>query len=151
MHNNILSNEKNVNMILQNLTKFKNYCIDELKIIINKTYENNLINYSIDLYGSFITGLMIEASDIDIKIKLYDITKEEFNKNFNQLHQNLIKEKKFEKITPISTASVQVIKLIISIKKFLKKKMEMEMEIEKLKQQIFFKKIIFLIKMNLLK
>ena len=143
LHNSILKNEKKVNIILQNLNIYKNYAIEEIKKMINKTYENNYINYSIDIYGSYTTGLMIEASDIDIKIKLCCIKKEEFNKYFTSLYQYLISEKKFEKINPISTASVPVIKLIIDIEKFIQNKLELKSEFNKFKQQNFFKNYIF--------
>ena len=142
LHNSILKNEKKVNIILQHLTKFKNYCIDEIKQMINKTYETNSINYFIDLYGSYTTDLMIEASDIDIKIKLYNIKKDEFDKYFMDLYQYLNSEKKFEKIIPISTASVPVIKLIIDIEKFLTKE-DLKNEFLQLKQENFFKNYIF--------
>ena len=143
LHNNILKNEKNVNIILQHLTKYKNYCINEIKKLINKTYENKVINYSIDLYGSYTTGLMIEASDIDIKIKLYNLKKDEFNIYFNNLDQTLNLENKFEKIIPISTASVPVIKLIIDIEKFIKNNGDLGQDFFKLKNQNFFKNYFF--------
>ena len=143
LHNNILKNEKKVNIILQHLSIYKNYCIDEIKKIINKTYENNFINYSVDLYGSYTTGLMIEASDIDIRIKLSYIVKDEFIKYFNNLYEKLISIKKFEKIIPISTASVPVIKLIIDIEKMVNNDEKLSSEFSKFKQQNFFKNYIF--------
>ena len=143
LHNSILKNEKKVNMILQHLSIYKNYVIEEIKQIINKTYENNFINYSIDMYGSYTTGLMIEASDVDINVKLCCIKKEEFSNYFTSLYEKLISEKKFEKIIPISTASVPVIKLIIDIEKFIKNKDNLESEFNKFKQQNFFKNYIF--------
>ena len=143
LHNSILKNEKKVNMILQHLSIYKNYVIQEIKQIINKTYENNFINYSIDMYGSYTTGLMIEASDVDINVKLCCIKKEEFSNYFTSLYEKLISEKKFEKIIPISTASVPVIKLIIDIEKFIKNKNDLESEFNKFKQQNFFKNYIF--------
>ena len=143
LHNNILKNEKKVSIILQYLTKYKNFIIEEIKKIISKTYDNTYINYSLDLYGSFTTGLMIEASDIDIRIKFCDIQKDEFNNYFTSLHQNLISLKKFEKIIPIRTASVPVIKLIIDIEKFVKENEDLLTDFEKFKQQNFFKNFIF--------
>ena len=143
LHNSILKNEKKVNMILQHLSIYKNYVIEEIKQMINNTYENNYINYSIDMYGSYTTGLMIEASDIDIKIKLCCIKKEEFSAYFTSLYKKLISENKFEKIIPISTASVPVIKLIIDIEKFIKNKKDLQSEFSKFKQQNFFKNYIF--------
>ena len=143
LHNSILKNEKKVNMTLQYLTKYKNYCIEEIKQIINKTYQKNFINYYIDLYGSYMTDLMIEASDIDIKIKLLNIKKAQFTDYFTILYENLIAQKKYEKIIPISTASVPVIKLIVDISKLVEKKEELKTEFNELKQMNLFKNYIF--------
>ena len=143
LHNNILKNEIKVNNILQFLTKYKNFCIEEIKKIITKTYNNNLFNYSIDLYGSFITGLMIEASDIDIRIKINDCSKKDLDKYFFTLYDKLEEEKKFENINPISTASVPVIKLILNIEKFICGEKELEKDFIKFKQLPLFKNYLF--------
>ena len=152
LHNNILKNEKKVGIILQFLTKYKNYCIEKIKKIIIQTYDNidnnnknnnNFFNYSIDLYGSYTTNLMIEASDIDIKIKMSNLKKEEFNHYFMSLYNKLNDEKKFEKIIPISTASVPVIKLIIDLDKYLEDNKDLSEDFIKFKQQNFFKNYIF--------
>jgi len=42
--------------------KFKDYCIKEIKRLIEETSTFSK-DYSIDVYGSYATGLMIEASD----------------------------------------------------------------------------------------
>ena len=143
LHNNILKNELKVNNILQFLSKFKNYCIEEVKKIIIKTYDNNLFNYSIDLYGSFKTGLMIEASDIDIRIKINGCQKKDFEKYFNILENKFEEEKKFESITPIITASVPVIKLILNIDKFIADEKSLEKDFSKFKQLTIFKNYLF--------
>ena len=70
------------------------------------------------MYGSFATGLSIEASDIDIKIRLITDGKENLEKFFHKLLGELVKEKKYESIVPISTASVPVIKLVINLDKY---------------------------------
>ena len=143
LHNNILKNDKKVDNILQLLKNIKNYCIEEIKKIINKAYDDIVNNYSIDLYGSFITGLMIEASDIDIKIKIHDIKKKEFEKYFFILSNKLKEENKFETITPISTASVPVIKLVINNEKFIEGEKDLEKDFTKLKQLNSFKNYLF--------
>jgi len=143
LHNNILKNELKVNNILQFLSKFKNYCIEEVKKIIIKAYDNNLFNYSIDLYGSFKTGLMIEASDIDIRIKINGCQKKDFEKYFNILENKFEEEKKFESITPIITASVPVIKLILNIDKFISNEKSLEKDFSKFKQLTIFKNYLF--------
>ena len=119
MHNNILKNDKKVDNIQHSLTNIKNYCIEEIKNIIKIAYDDIRNNYSIDLYGSFTTGLMIKASDIDIRIKIKDCKKKDFEKYFFILLNKLKDENKFDNIIPISTASVPVMKLLINIEKFI--------------------------------
>ena len=143
LHNSILKNEIKVDNILEYLIKYKNYCVDEIKKIIINTYNNNLYNYSIELYGSFITGLMIEASDIDIKIKINDLSKKDFEKYFFILNQKLEEEKKFEVINPIITAKVPIIKLIINTEKFINNEEELEKNFIKFKQSNEFKNYLF--------
>ena len=143
LHNCILKNEKKVNNILQLLIKYKNYCIEEIKKLIKKTYDDLIYDYSIGLYGSFITGLMIEASDIDIRIKVNNCKNTDFEKYFFTLYKKLEEEKKFETITPISTASVPVIKLVINIDKFIANQKELETEFSRFKQLARFKNYLF--------
>ena len=130
-------------IILNSLTNIKNYCIEEIKNIIKITYDDIRNNFSIDLYGSFTTGLMIEASDIDIRIKINDCKKKDFEKYFFILHNKLKDENKFENIIPISTASVPVIKLLINIEKFIIGKKDLEKDFIKFKQLTLFKNYIF--------
>ena len=143
LHNSILKNEKKVNNILQLLIKYKNYCVEEIKKLIKKTYDDLIYDYSIGLYGSFITGLMIEASDIDIRIKINNCKNPDFEKYFFTLYNKLEEEKKFETITPISTASIPVIKLVINIEKFIANQNELEIEFNRFKQLARFKNYLF--------
>ena len=143
LHNNILKNKIKVDNILENLSKYKNYCIEKIKKIIINTYNNDLNNYSIELYGSFKTGLMIETSDIDIKIKINDLSKKDFEKYFFILNNKLEDEKKFETITPIITAKVPIIKLLINIEKFINNEEELEKDFIKFKQSTEFKNYLF--------
>ena len=136
-------NDKKVDNIQHSLTNIKNYCIEEIKNIIKIAYDDIRNNYSIDLYGSFITGLMIEASDIDIRIKINDCKKKDFEKYFFILHNKLKDENKFDNIIPISTASVPVIKLLINIEKFIIGKKDLEKDFIKFKQLTLFKNYIF--------
>ena len=61
--------DNNISEILAMENNIKEYCIKEIKNIIKKSFvkENE---YSLDLYGSFASDLMIETSDIDLKIRL---------------------------------------------------------------------------------
>ena len=120
-------------MILNHGMKFKDYCIKEIKRLIEETSSFSK-DYNIDVYGSYATGLMIEASDIDIKIKLNKGNKADLDRFFETLCKKLENEKKFDKITPISTASVPVIKLLLSSEKFIKGKDDLENSFKQYKE-----------------
>jgi DNA polymerase sigma len=107
----------------------KQYCINEIKNIIKKAFEKEN-EYSLDLYGSFASDLMIENSDIDLKIRLNSEKKEELDKTFFIIEKVLSEEDKFENINPISTASVPIIKLIIDPNIFIKGNIELENEMK---------------------
>ena len=143
LHNNILNNDKKVDNILRLLINIKNYCIEEIKKIIKKVYDNIINDYTINIYGSFITGLMIEASDIDIRIKINKCNKNDFEKYFISLSNELKEANKFENIIPISTASVPVIKLLINIEKFINGINDLEKDFMKLRQLNLFKNYLF--------
>ena len=86
---------------------------------------------------------MIEGSDIDIKIKLNNGIKSELDNFFEALCKKLENEKKFDKINPIGTASVPVIKLLFSIEKFIKGKDDLENSFKQFKELSLFKHYIF--------
>ena len=142
LHNDIIKYETKVVMILNHSMKFKDYCIKEIKRLIEETSTFSK-DYVIDVYGSYATGLMIEASDIDIKIKLYKGNKADLNNFFEALCQKLENERKFDKINPISTASVPVIKLLLSSEKFVKGRDDLENSFKQYKDMSLFKNYIF--------
>jgi DNA polymerase sigma len=122
--------------------KFKDFCIQEIKRMIKETFTFSN-DYNVDVYGSYATGLMIEASDIDIKIKLNSGNKSDLNNYFEALCKKLENENKFDKITPIGTASVPVIKLLLSSEKFIKGKDELENNYKQFKELSLFKHYLF--------
>ena len=70
----------------------------------------------IEIYGSFVTNLSIESSDIDIAIR-FDYDKHENINEIDNLKYELSAkfenmENKFDKIQSILTASIPVIKLV---------------------------------------
>ena len=89
----------------------KENLLHQIKQMIISALQQTKFNncYQIDLYGSSMTGLSIENSDIDIMIK----TKiKSLNAIINLVLDKVQKNSKiFTKITPILTASVPVIKL----------------------------------------
>ena len=142
LHNDIIKYETKVITLLNHGMKFKDYCIKEIKRIIQETFTFSN-DYNVDIYGSYATGLMIEGSDIDIKIKLNNGNKSDLDNFFETLCKKLENEKKFDKINPIGTASVPVIKLLLSIEKFIKGKEDLENSYKQYKDLSLFKHYIF--------
>ena len=142
LHNDIIKYETKVVTLLNHGMKFKDYCITEIKRLIQETFTFSN-DYSIDVYGSHATGLMIEASDIDIKIKLNNGNKADLNNLFEMLCKKLENENKFDEINPIGTASVPVIKLLLSLEKFIKEKEDLENSFKHFKELPLFKHYIF--------
>ena len=145
LHNDIIKYETKVITLLNHGMKFQDYCITEIKRIIQETL-NFSNDYTIEIYGSYATGLMIEASDIDIKIKLKKGTKTDLDSFFKKVCEQFESGKKFDEITPIETASVPVIKLILSKEKFIKGKTELENSYKQFKELSLFKHYLFDIK-----
>lgn len=142
LHNDIIKYETKVVTLLNHGMKFKDYCITEIKRLIQETFTFSN-DYSIDVYGSHATGLMIEASDIDIKIKLNSGNKADLNNLFEMLCKKLENENKFDEINPIGTASVPVIKLLLSLEKYIKGKEDLENSFKQFKELSLFKHYLF--------
>ncbi len=68
------------------------------------------------MYGSFATNLTIESSDIDLTVKFNNnLIQKDIEQILNKLSEEFLKLNKFESVNPISTASVPVIKLVITL------------------------------------
>ena len=142
LHNDIIKYETKVISLLNHGMKFHDFCITEIKRLIQETL-NFSKDYIIEVYGSYATGLMIEASDIDIKIKLNKGTKDDLDSFFKKVCEKLEQEKKFDEINPIETASVPVIKLLLSKEKFIKGKTDLENSYKQYKELSLFKHYLF--------
>ena len=142
LHNDIIKYETKVISLLNHGMKFHDFCITEIKRLIQETL-NFSNDYIIEVYGSYATGLMIEASDIDIKIKLNKGTKDDLDSFFKKVCEKLEQEKKFDEINPIETASVPVIKLLLSKEKFIKGKTDLENSYKQYKELSLFKHYLF--------
>ena len=142
LHNDIIKYETKVISLLNHGMKIQDFCITEIKRLIQETLDFSN-DYTIEVYGSYATGLMIEASDIDIKIKLGKETKADLDSFFKKVCEKLEKEKKFDEINPIETASVPVIKLLLSKEKFIKGKTELENGYKQFKESSLFKHYLF--------
>ena len=142
LHNDIIRYETKVITLLNQGMIFKDYCVKEIKRIIQETF-NSSNEYNIDVYGSYATGLMIEASDIDINIKLNHMSKDNLDNCFQTLCQRLEDENRFDAINPIGTASVPVIKLLLNSEKFIKGKEDLESNFKQYKELPLFKHYLF--------
>ena len=113
--NEIINNTIKVNINKKMLQQLREKYIKIIYENINIILRNSKVEFQCSFYGSSVSGLSIENSDVDIMVKLRKKSEEKdyINKIMNILVENL---KKCElsylrKIIPISSASVPVIKL----------------------------------------
>ena len=142
LHNDIITYDNNITQILSLSQNIKEFCISFIENIICESFPQK-DEYSLDIYGSFATGLMIEASDIDIKIRINKEKKEDLEKLFFILANNLKEKNKFESIVPISTASVPVIKLVVNPENFILGMENLEKDLKNLKNSEIYKNFKF--------
>ena len=126
----ILNYEKNVDNNLKELKVYREQIIRTIKDFISKTLN---VNYEFEFlfYGSYSTGLSIESSDIDILIKfriinnIYKSSPEQNIENIISLLEKALNQNKdklnVNKINPIYTASVPVIKIECDLKSIIPK------------------------------
>ena len=139
---NILSNQikENCNNVTNNLNlirPIKEEYIYNIKKIINQSLEN-LYDIELYLYGSFVTDLSIESSDVDILVifhlKSNNINNNNSDNNIEKVinilsngFKNESENNDIEFINPIYTASVPVLKIQCDISKkitnYMKEKM----------------------------
>ena len=119
--NEIKKNTLIVNKNKELLFKYRKLYIDKIESLIFNSLKQMNIQFNIIKYGSFISGLSIESSDIDLMIKIYD------NNNLRNIMFYLVEifESDNNKdiiniINPIYSASVPVIKLECFIWKIIK-------------------------------
>ena len=119
--NEITKNTLIVNKNKELLFKYRKLYIDKIESLIFNSLKQINIQFNIIKYGSFISGLSIESSDIDLMIKIYDKNNlrnimfylvEIFENDNNKDIINII--------NPIYSASVPVIKLECFIWKIIK-------------------------------
>ena len=111
----INDNTNNVNRNKEILQKIRDKYIKNIFSKINTILTNEKINFACTLYGSSVSGLSIENSDIDIMVKIKkNINNENFVKNIMGILEQKLKEENLAyiiNINPIFSASVPVIKL----------------------------------------
>ena len=116
--------EKLHNLIITSITQMTNSLISikELKYnnilyLCQKIKECFQCEISIEIYGSYSTGMEIESSDIDISINLINeekIKNSSKEKLINDLNNFLSYDSKFENLIPITSTSVPILKLVIN-------------------------------------
>ena len=111
----IIDNTIKVNNNKKLLQQLREKYIKKIYENINIILKNSKIEFQCSFYGSSVSGLAIENSDIDIMVKLRKNTEEKdyITRIMNYLVDNLKKSELnyIRKIIPISSASVPVIKL----------------------------------------
>ena len=117
LNEDILSYNKTLNMILDSLSRLKEYIIEKIKSHIKECFFGE--NYQIDIYGSFKSHLDIVCSDIDMifipqKTKNVDVCE-----LIHKLSNHFSGLKEYYKVTPIYTASIPLIKLMIKYENYL--------------------------------
>ena len=111
----IIENTRKVNKNKEILQKIREKYIKNIYEIINIILKDENLDFLCSFYGSSISGLSIENSDIDIMVKLkqnkteYNYISRVMQNVFNNLKKNNINY--LTNIIPIYTASVPVIKL----------------------------------------
>jgi DNA polymerase sigma len=98
---------------LDSLSPIKEHIIETIKSQIKECFLNDNLSYQLDIYGSFKSHLDIVCSDIDMvfipqKAKNIDICD-----LILQLSNHFSSLNKYYKVTPIYTASIPLIKLMI--------------------------------------
>ena len=119
LNEDILSYNKYLLSILDSLSPIKEHIIETIKSHIQQCFMNDNFPYQIEIYGSFKSNLDIVCSDIDMvfipkktkNLNICDIILELSN-HFSSLN-------KYDKVTPIYTASIPLIKLMIKYNNYL--------------------------------
>ena len=113
LNEDILTYNKYLITILDSLSPIKEHIIETIKSQIKECFLNDNLSYQLDIYGSFKSHLDIVCSDIDMvfipqKAKNIDICD-----LILQLSNYFSSLNKYYKVTPIYTASIPLIKLMI--------------------------------------
>lgn len=109
LHNDILDYSERVKYTLERLKPIKDLVIKVVNASLRLSIEADFLT---EIYGSFATDLSIETSDVDILIRL---SSEEFETELiiNKICLFLTSLNLIECITPIVTATIPVIKLVV--------------------------------------
>lgn len=111
IHNDILDYLNDVTYVVELLKPIKINIVAHIEKLLKQFIEFDI---SIDIYGSFASDLSIESSDIDLKVNI--LKEDSENIDYETIIFSLVRffnEKNlFESASPISTASIPIIKLV---------------------------------------
>ena len=119
LNEDIIFYNKTLLMILDSLLSLKEFIIERIKSQINECLYNDNFTYKIDIYGSFQTHLDIVCSDIDMVFIPNKINSVDISDLIQRLSNHLLASKEYFKVTPIYTASIPLIKLMINYENYL--------------------------------
>ena len=139
LNEDILSYNKDLLTILDLLSPIKEHIIETIKSHIKSCFINENFLYQIEVYGSFKSHLDIVCSDIDMvfipqKSKSLDVCD-----LILKLSNHLQSLKKYNKVTPIYTASIPLIKLMINYEKYLEDNKSLLNNYSKLENSTIYK------------
>ena len=119
LNEDIIFYNNNLLMILDSLSSLKEFIIDRIKSQINECLYSESFSYKIDVYGSFKSHLDIVCSDIDMVFIPKKINNVNISDIIQRLSNHLLSTKEYFKVTPIYTASIPLIKLLINYENYL--------------------------------
>ena len=139
LNEDILSYNKDLLTILDLLSPIKEHIIETIKSHIKSCFINENFLYQIEVYGSFKSHLDIVCSDIDMvfipqKSKNLDVCD-----LILKLSNHLQSLKKYNKVTPIYTASIPLIKLMINYENYLEDNKSLLNNYSKLENSTIYK------------
>ena len=119
LNEDILSYNKYLLTILDALSPIKEHVIETIKSHIQQCFINEIFSYQIEIYGSFKSHLDIVCSDIDMVFIPQKVKKINICDLILQLSNHFSSLNKYNKVTPIYTASIPLIKLMIKYENYL--------------------------------
>ena len=139
LNEDILSYNQYLLKILNYLSPIKEHIIETIKSDIKLYFLNKNYFYQIEVYGSYKSNLDIVSSDIDMVFIPQNTRNLNISDLILKLSNHLQSLKKYNKITPIYTASVPLIKLMIKYDEYIEENKSLLDNYSKLISSYFYK------------
>ena len=120
LNQDILSYNKLLLSALDSLAPIKEHIIETIKSHVQLCFLNENYFYQLEIYGSFKSHLDIVCSDIDMVFIPPITTNLDICDLILKLSNHFSSSNKYYKVTPIYTASIPLIKLVINYDNYLK-------------------------------